>query len=113
MKTTILLLFSAIFINNITAQNACACIYYDSNGVLVDCVSGNCSQARFTSCVNGGGTWFNGAGQVPAGMTACDVVLPVRLTKFTAFNIGTSNLVSWETASELNNDHYTLEKSIN
>lgn len=95
---------------NSLAQNACACIFYNEGAVL-SCESGNCSQGRLVSCINQGGTWYNGAGQVPAGMTACDFFLPVTLSDFKGFNSGDRNVITWATESELNNDHFTLEKS--
>ena len=95
---------------NSLAQNACACIFYNEGAVL-SCESGNCSQGRLVNCINQGGTWYNGAGQVPAGMTACDFFLPVTLSDFKGFNSGDRNVITWATESELNNDHFTLEKS--
>jgi hypothetical protein len=107
----ILLFIILLIVSTITsAQNACACIFYEE-GVLVDCQSGNCSQGRYTNCINQGGVWYNGSGQVPAGMTACDVVLPIRLSIFTGFNVGCENIITWSTESEQNNDFFTLEHS--
>jgi hypothetical protein len=41
------------------------------------------------------------------------IVLPVSLMSFTAFNSGNYNELHWITASELNNDFFTVERSIN
>jgi hypothetical protein len=46
------------------------------------------------------GPWVNG-----------DPVLPVKLISFELFNIGTSIEVKWSTASEINNDYFSVERS--
>jgi endogenous inhibitor of DNA gyrase (YacG/DUF329 family) len=38
-------------------------------------------------------------------------ILPIELTSLTGKNIGDKNLVEWTTASEENNDYFTVEKS--
>jgi len=40
-------------------------------------------------------------------------ILPIELISFTARNEGKQNLIEWATASESNNDYFTLEKSFN
>lgn len=44
------------------------------------------------------------------GSTDSDSPLPVELTKFTGEQVGNSIQLSWETASELNNDYFTVER---
>ena len=39
-------------------------------------------------------------------------VLPVELTKFTAQQIGESITLNWETATELDNDYFAIERSV-
>ncbi len=39
-------------------------------------------------------------------------VLPIELLSFSGHNIGHENVLKWETASETNNDFFTLERSI-
>ncbi len=41
------------------------------------------------------------------------VFLPVEVTSFTGINQGDENLLSWVTGAELNNDYFTIERSIN
>jgi hypothetical protein len=84
MKKLLFIMLLLTSVNSL-AQNACACIFYNEGAVL-SCESGNCSQGRLVNCINQGGTWYNGAGQVPAGMTACDFFLPVTLSDFKGFN---------------------------
>lgn len=38
-------------------------------------------------------------------------ILPIELNSFTGKNIGEQNLIEWTTASEINNDYYSVEKS--
>lgn len=40
-------------------------------------------------------------------------VLPVEFTKFTATNKGTTNILDFTTASEINNDYFTIERASN
>lgn len=40
------------------------------------------------------------------------VILPIELTSFEAQNEGNINLIKWTTVSELNNDYYILERSV-
>jgi hypothetical protein len=40
-------------------------------------------------------------------------VLPVELVSFTAKKAGTINVLNWQTASEKNNSHFDIERSIN
>ncbi|MBK9731693.1 MAG: T9SS type A sorting domain-containing protein [Chitinophagaceae bacterium] len=44
------------------------------------------------------------------GLTAC-TPLPIELLDFNATNYGNQTLLKWETASELNNDYFTVERS--
>ncbi len=39
-------------------------------------------------------------------------ILPIELLSFTGKNQGTTNLLEWTSATEINNDYYTLERSI-
>ncbi|MBK5286317.1 MAG: T9SS type A sorting domain-containing protein [Bacteroidia bacterium] len=41
----------------------------------------------------------------------CAAVLPVELINFTGYNIGTGNVLEWQTATETNNDYFILERS--
>jgi hypothetical protein len=48
----------------------------------------------------------------PFGTAQGGIVLPVELIRFEGRNDGEQNILQWATASELNNDHFTLERSI-
>ena len=63
-----------------------------------------------TDCVGGD---FPEARQVQSYSAAqeCSVLLPVELTYFTGEKVGTAVQLKWETASELNNDFFTVERS--
>ncbi|MFN3940003.1 MAG: T9SS type A sorting domain-containing protein, partial [Chitinophagales bacterium] len=41
-----------------------------------------------------------------------EYVLPIILTEFEGSNIGTANVLTWSTAQEMNNDYFTVERSI-
>jgi len=42
----------------------------------------------------------------------CSSILPVKLQTYTAYNLDNSNIITWQTASESNNDYFTLEHSL-
>lgn len=48
---------------------------------------------------------------IGTGLTINNSVLPVELLSFTAEKEGGNVLLSWSTASEVNNDYFTIEKS--
>ncbi len=41
----------------------------------------------------------------------CATILPIELLSFKGKNQGTTNLLEWKTATEINNDYFTLERS--
>ena len=43
---------------------------------------------------------------------SCSVVLPIELISFDGFKYSDYNLLTWISATELNNDYYRLEKSV-
>jgi hypothetical protein len=45
------------------------------------------------------------------GVGVSNTPLPVELLKFAGFASGNENILEWETATETNNDYFTLEKS--
>ena len=69
----------------------------------------------FGSIIIGGiGTGIIGSGQskfVTIGSMDAGTTLPVQLVSFEAEVLNEWNLLTWETASEINNDHFILEKS--
>ncbi|MCK6648345.1 MAG: T9SS type A sorting domain-containing protein [Bacteroidia bacterium] len=48
-----------------------------------------------------------------AGLSCTPIVLPIELINFTGKPYGKSNIIEWTTATEINNDYFTLEKSLN
>lgn len=46
-------------------------------------------------------------------MNVCQNPLPVELLSFTAVKLGGSALLLWQTASEINNNYFRVEKSVN
>lgn len=46
-----------------------------------------------------------------AGLSCTPIVLPIELTSFSGKPYGKSNIIEWSTASEINNDYFTVEKS--
>lgn len=58
---------------------------------------------------DGGATWFwQGGSNAEVEFT---VSLPVELIDFNVADVGNEILLNWSTASELNNDYFTIEKS--
>jgi hypothetical protein len=45
------------------------------------------------------------------GSTSCDVLLPISLLSFTATSLGSVVVLDWTTASETDNDYFTVERS--
>lgn len=46
----------------------------------------------------------------PASVSACGVI-PVEMVSFTAKKAGTTNKLAWQTATELNNQHFDVQRS--
>ncbi|HNS11879.1 MAG TPA: hypothetical protein PKM97_04640 [Bacteroidia bacterium] len=68
--------------------------------------SGNSASGTISS-----GNLVTSFGVFTFGSTNANVSLPVELTDFTAAIVGDKTLVSWQTASEINNDYFTVERS--
>ncbi len=76
-------------------------IYYiEVFGYYTEFFSGP-ATGNFTLNVTAG-TGVNGTGCMP---------LPIELLSFTGENAGNRNLIKWRTASEVNNDYFTIEKA--
>lgn len=72
----------------------------------------------------GNNATFNGGGQVSITGGTCDnwqgpggcndyITLPIELLSFTAENVAGGVMLTWKTATELNNDYFTIERSSN
>ncbi|MBN8696726.1 MAG: T9SS type A sorting domain-containing protein, partial [Bacteroidetes bacterium] len=48
-----------------------------------------------------------------AGLSCTPIVLPIELIYFSGRPYGKSNIIEWSTATEINNDYFTVEKSFN
>lgn len=55
-------------------------------------------------------SWSDNSSQLGIGMTS--VPLPIELLSFTGWNEGNVNELIWVTASEINSDHFEVEKSL-
>jgi hypothetical protein len=77
-------------------------------------VSGNGGVSSNGGVIGSGGVSGSG-GVFSSGGTfnSLCLVLPIELLSFSGKKEGSSNLLKWETASEINNDFFTLEKSAN
>lgn len=42
-----------------------------------------------------------------------NIILPIELINFTCYDEAEKNIITWQTASEINNDYFTLERSAN
>jgi hypothetical protein len=51
--------------------------------------------------------------EVPNGCETCNTPLPIELVSFQAKLENKSTLITWQTASERNNDYFTIERSAN
>ena len=120
------------------SQNGGACVYTLPNGTVQCYVAGNagngainacqaealsmgaipmnCLDSPFASCAswyvsNGISCFFGGTGNCGGG-SACDIItLPIELIEFDGYEEGGVNKVYWTTASEINNNYFTVSKS--
>ncbi|OFX19166.1 MAG: hypothetical protein A2033_02070 [Bacteroidetes bacterium GWA2_31_9] len=115
----------------INTDNATITLYWSSaaESDISDWVSTDLIVARFT-----GGTWTDegqgaiNSGSVRSGAAVTDFsglyftfgskgalvnTLPIELLEFTATKINTHVELNWSTASEINNDYFTIEKTLN
>ncbi len=67
--------------------------------------------AAYNSEIYAGGFFFNSGGPDVNYIARFTVTLPVGLLSFTGKNNGNENVFEWITASEVNNDRFTIEKS--
>ncbi len=64
---------------------------------------------------NGDYVTFTAAGTASYANDSCSSapILPIKLLRFRGTSFNQSNQLSWQTASEINNDYFTLERSVN
>lgn len=55
--------------------------------------------------------YFTGSGSGDFEITASGPALPITISKISAYNMGKNNMITWTTASEVNNDVQVVERS--
>ncbi len=96
-------------------ENICAAAHYNcwkNLGGSANVSEGNITVTGFNlplAISRAGDVDFSGI--LTLGSKSEDVVLPIELTSFTATCDGRSALVEWTTATERNNDYFSLERS--
>jgi hypothetical protein len=82
-------------------------IMKDPNGTGAWAITGTCNaSSTINATMRNGMTGFS-----HFGTSQSSAPLPIELTVFDGENHGDRNLLFWTTASELNNDYFTLERS--
>ncbi|MBP7262083.1 MAG: T9SS type A sorting domain-containing protein [Bacteroidia bacterium] len=100
----------AIFHNTSTASTGWG--LDGTPGTPVDVWAGNpTSTGTFGGAISPKTTSVNTFGYFGIGRSDSAYVLPIVLTEFDAVNIGLANLLTWTTATELNNDYFSIERS--
>jgi hypothetical protein len=105
---------------NLTSNNGGSNItvyVYDSNFNVIDTII--CVQAGQSGNVNcnlsGGGVYFSIVGYNciydSNGSVVPNAFLPIELISFEGYNKFSNNILEWVTASEHNNDYFTIERS--
>lgn len=89
-----------------------------SNYVLLNRmgVSGNWSESIIVPTISGDKVTFSGVSLLDGYYTLGvkdenAIVLPIQLISFIAKKVNNNVLVSWKTATEINNDYFTIERS--
>ena len=95
-------------ISDIDGNHASVVVANDNNNHRTITVSGISTIPRSLPRAADGG---NFDGIITLGSTDHSTVLPIELTALTATCYGRSSLVEWTTASERNNDYFSLERS--
>ena len=106
------------FTNNtthtISSPDGSSCFYVEGNTLLNRDVSNNADLKVClapSSSKSGSADW--GAAEVNSNCTTCSVALPVELLYFEVLVSGETVHASWATATEINNDFFSLERSTN
>lgn len=99
-----------------TAADLCLLIDRNQNGLYNDETVGGGGVISGATSLGGGvyeftGVTFNNGDQFTVGSAAATTPLPINLSAFTAQLTSSGVNVEWTTASELNNDFFTVEKS--
>ncbi len=99
-----------------TAADLRLLIDRNKNGVLADETVGGGGVVSGAVDLGGGvfefsGVTLNDGELISIGTVNSNTPLPITLISFMATNVGRQVQINWLTASELNNDYFTLEKS--
>lgn len=95
----------------LTSGTDCVLLNNHDNGII------DCSLLPDPATVadyNNAAFWiYNDAARyaLPPAAVACDLLLPVVLSEFTAINSGEEIILNWITESEINSDKFIIEKS--
>lgn len=83
--------------------------YYNGNNAVID----GCGKIAIAGYYNNWGKAFNTSGQEGYGPfeIKCASILPVNLVDYKIKCTKTGSILQWSTASENNNDYFTIEKS--
>jgi len=97
----------------VSAPEGQACVSYTGNALFNNPFTtyedvNICKQPGATTSANGG--WGNAT--VHENCTSCSVVLPIGLNYFSAFKENDYVKLEWETQTEINNDYFVLQKSM-
>lgn len=85
-------------------------VTFPSSGTTYESIGSNSDGVAKERSIDGGSTWQNAAS--PTFGATNDVILPIELISFTVELKNKIVLITWATASEINNDFYTIERSI-
>jgi hypothetical protein len=96
--------------------NGQATVRYNGNAELNDSFTSfsNILICGSTGSTTSGISDFGAATISPTSCSPCSIVLPVELINFSAIAWGERQVkLNWQTASEINNDYFTIERSQN
>ena len=97
--------------NSVVAPSGQACVRYTHNATLNQNFSNtaNLIICKATGATQSGSGW--GSATVSSNCSGCNTVLPIELLYFKANYINKNVLFNWATASEINNNYFTVERS--
>jgi hypothetical protein len=87
-------------------------IYIMGGGKLDSDGGGNSNRIEICSNVlwSGSSGTLNGPQCLPSTLPGCSAVMPIELVSFEATQCGTKMCISWSTVTEINNDHFVIQK---
>jgi hypothetical protein len=87
-------------------------VTFPANGSTYESIGTNSDGIAKERDTDGSNTWQN-TSTPTFGSTNAPIFLPIELTEFKAEFINSIVSLSWSTASEMNNDHFVIERSKN